>query len=126
MEVSHHLFHTSMNSSKSASSSSTNLDSSEQQDLSEIENMSAVDMIKRKIISDTCHGINDKTKVLNLHSKKPADHGLNGIEQSFGEIKVTGIKKPYQRYVNGAPERVLDAPDFKNDYCKCPSWNSIG
>jgi hypothetical protein len=109
--MSHHLFHTPTVTTASASNSQ--LDESNATDASEIENMSMVDLIKRKLITDTCHGITERTKVLNLHSQKPVDF----MHESFGEVKLTG-KKPYFRSVPSAPERILDAPDFKNDYCE--------
>lgn len=82
-----------------------------------------IDNVKRKLINDTCTGVlNEKeAKILNLHSK------LNDSEQSFSEsIKVmysagsvgNSQKKNNIRHVMNAPEKILDAPDFRDDFCK--------
>lgn len=82
-----------------------------------------IDTIKRKLLKDTCNGaLNEKeTKVLNLHSRQ------NDSDQSFSDnIKIlysagsatNSVKKTNTRHVISAPEKVLDAPDFRDDFCK--------
>ena len=121
MEASYHLMHNlSANQSKDTSTVS-NISSSIDDSTIDIENEN-VDNIKRKLIIDTCNGIQDKTKILNLHTKKneSAEHSnlaeMKAIYGTAGSSQYA--KKAYQRHVPSAPERILDAPYFKNDYCK--------
>jgi cell division cycle protein 20 (cofactor of APC complex) len=84
--------------------------------------LNGVDNVKRKLLSDTCQGVlNEKDKILNLHTKQNTD----SIEQTYAaELKqfynncssVVGLKKTTLRYVNPTPEKILDAPDFRNDF----------
>ena len=82
------------------------------------------DTIKRKLISDTCQGAcNDKEKVLNLHQKPEIDQA-SVAATPFGEnIKVlyttqSSIKKSNMRHVQTSPDKILDAPGFRDDFCK--------
>ena len=82
-----------------------------------------MDNIKRKLINDTCQGVvmGDKAKVLNLHYKQPDQ------DEVFTEnLKIYGtclssngnqIKKNTQRQIQSVPEKILDAPEFLNDFC---------
>lgn len=84
-----------------------------------------VDHIKRKLLSELN---NDKEKVLSFNTK------LNDSEQSFAEnLKLmysTGSvtnsqRKNTYRYVINAPEKILDAPDFKDDfYLNLLDWST--
>jgi cell division cycle protein 20 (cofactor of APC complex) len=87
-----------------------------------------MDNIKRKLINDTCQGVvSDKAKVLNLHSKQPDQ------DQVFTEnLKIYGtclsgnpIKKATQRQIQTVPEKILDAPEYLNDfYLNLIDWSS--
>lgn len=80
-----------------------------------------IDTAKRKLLCEISQ-INDKeSKILNFNSK------LNDSEQSFAEnLKLlytsgsssNSVKKATYRHVINAPEKILDAPDFKDDFCK--------
>ncbi len=80
------------------------------------------DSIKRKLINDTCQGgLNDKDKVLHLRTR-PVEQ-----DQAFADNMkvlystnsgVNAIKKSSMRNVQAAPEKILDAPDFRDDFCK--------
>ena len=93
----------------------------------DIENIHLYDHVKRKLISDTCTGssTNDnKEKVLSLHSRVGGDN----VEQAFADnlksmfnasaCMNTSLKKSANRHVITQPEKILDAPEFKDDFCK--------
>ncbi len=101
----------------------------DQENIQNIEHLT--DSIKRKIINDTCQGvINDKDKVLHLRNKPT----FESQEQAFAEnIKVlystnssinNGTKKIPTRIVQSTPEKILDAPDYRDDFCKFSSITS--
>lgn len=82
-------------------------------------NNSNMDNIKRKLINDTCQGvIGDKSKILNLHHKQPNQ------ETVFAEnLKIYGtslsnasIKQSAPRHIQTVPEKILDAPEFLDDF----------
>lgn len=80
-----------------------------------------IDTAKRKLLCEISQ-INDKeSKILNFNSK------LNDSEQSFAEnLKLlysagsssNSVKRSTYRHVINAPEKILDAPDIKDDFCK--------
>ncbi len=91
---------------------------------------SQFDNIKRKLINDTCQGsmANEKVnKVLNLHVKQP------NAEQVFAQnIKMFGgcalnsqAKKQQNRQIQVVPEKILDAPEFLDDFCKCLNIRNV-
>jgi hypothetical protein len=97
-----------------------------------IENIHLYDQVKRKIINDTAADSNLKDsgsngKILNLHSKQILNE-VKSNEQSFADnLKCiynsncsmnTSIKKTHVRQVITTPEKILDAPEFRDDFCK--------
>jgi len=84
-----------------------------------------LDNIKRKLINDTCQGVaGDKAKVLNLHSKQPGqDQEKFGLAESLkmyggvGLSSATMPKKNAPRQIQTVPEKILDAPDYLDDFC---------
>ena len=110
IEVSHYLFQKE-NSKENAEPGGSN--SAESCD-------NLVDNIKRRLIIDTCNGIPEKSKVLNLHNKQ-SDSSDNGFAENikmYNSSVLRSVKKAGNRVIPTAPFRILDAPDFKNDYCK--------
>jgi cell division cycle protein 20 (cofactor of APC complex) len=115
MEASYHLLQQKNNNTVSKENIHNNEHSNGDNNV-----VSLVDNIKRKLIADTCNGIQENSKVLNLHSK-PNDSEQCGI---FGEnIKsiycsnsLDNIKKQVNRTIPTSPERILDAPEFRDDY----------
>lgn len=91
-------------------------------------NSNSMDNIKRKLINETCHGVvSDKAKVLSLRGKVPSS------EQAFTDnlkiYRVSGnsasTKKSSQRTIQTAPDKILDAPDFLDDfYLNLIDWSS--
>lgn len=81
-----------------------------------------LDNIKRKLINETCQGsMGDKTKVLNLHSKQPGQEQVFIAEnQKIYGTSLTGtvVKKSVTRTIATVPEKILDAPDYLDDFCK--------
>lgn len=71
-----------------------------------------VDYVKKKLINDTCNGLPDKARVLNIHNKQESDEKSSLYLNSL----VNSVKKNSKRYISPTPERILDAPDFRNDY----------
>jgi hypothetical protein len=83
------------------------------------------DNIKRKLISDTCNGLSsdNKERVLNLHSRTFDYHDQSNMffNCSANASLATGgsLKKVNSiRHVQASPEKILDAPDFRDDFCK--------
>jgi len=118
MEASYHLLQQKNNNTVSKENIHNNEHSNGDNNGNNV--VSLVDNIKRKLIADTCNGIQENSKVLNLHSK-PNDSEQCGI---FGEnIKsiycsnsLDNIKKQVNRTIPTSPERILDAPEFRDDY----------
>lgn len=132
MEISYHLMHNTANNSENVQPQQAE---QQQDDLdetvsSQLENM--VDRIKRKLIVETCNGIQEKSKVLSLHQSTRGCSASGEYEQtsSMGagfvdpclktlyntNSLVNSVKKAQLRYISPTPDRILDAPDFKNDY----------
>lgn len=106
MEASYHLMHSSSNSSLASKDSS---DSSDAEFLT--------DEIKRKLIIETCNGVQDKAKVLNMHKLPESDQSFPDMKALYSCNIINSAKKNVTRYIPTTPERILDAPDFKDDYC---------
>jgi cell division cycle protein 20 (cofactor of APC complex) len=135
MEISYHLMH---NATKNIENVQPQQPEHQQDDLdetvtSQLENM--VDRIKRKLIVETCNGIQEKSKVLSLHQSTRILSGCSGsgdydqassigngfVDPSLKSLYntnslVNSVKKAQLRYISPTPDRILDAPDFKNDY----------
>ncbi len=79
-------------------------------------NGTQIDSIKRKLIIDTCNGIQEKSKILQIHSKQETGaEYVDNMKSLYTATKET--KKVTQRVIPSAPERILDAPEFRDDYC---------
>lgn len=75
-----------------------------------------IDNIKRKLIIDTCNGIQEKSKILQIHSKpEPGAEYVDNMKSLYTAAKET--KKVTHRVIPSTPERILDAPEFRDDYC---------
>lgn len=113
MEVSYHLLHNGC--------SDSNL-----KDLKDMANANdntcnMVDNIKRKLIIDSCNGIQEKAKILQLHNKNLTDMEQSAFMESIkifynSSLVNSGKKIQQPRAVCPNPERILDAPEFKDDY----------
>jgi hypothetical protein len=94
-------------------------------------NSDLIDTLKRQLINETCGGGGGamangggslKPKVLNLHSK-PLDveqahaESLKGLYNS-GLLSGNANKPAYSRHIVPTADKILDAPDFRDDYCK--------
>ena len=81
-----------------------------------------LDSIKRKLINETCNGLsNDTERVLNLHSKTYESQEQNSLLfncSASGGNPSSCKKSGLLRHVQAAPEKILDAPDFRDDFCK--------
>jgi hypothetical protein len=130
MEISYHLLQQPKTTkSDKIESSERDQDSDQEEDTTNAEN-NFVDSIKKRLIIDTCNGVQEKAKVLNLHRVNTADCSSNSLSsnsscESFIDMKTmysnslaNSMKKCSQRVIHSSPERILDAPDFRNDYCK--------
>lgn len=92
-------------------------------------NNNNLDNIKRKLINDTCQGVvmGDKAKVLNLHSKQPDQESVFTENLKIYGTSLTSVssKKSAPRQVQSVPEKILDAPDFLDDfYLNLIDWSS--
>jgi hypothetical protein len=92
----------------------------DQENIQNIEHLT--DSIKRKIINDTCQGVvNDK--VLHLRNKQNESQGQAFAENvkilySTNSSNSNGAKKNPTRIVQTTPDKILDAPDYRDDFCK--------
>ena len=79
------------------------------------------DELKRRLLIDTCNGIPEKTKILNLHNKQ-SDSSEQSYPESlkmlYSSSLVNSAKKNVTRVIPSTPDRILDAPEFRDDYCK--------
>lgn len=94
-------------------------------------NNNNLDNIKRKLINETCQGVNgDKAKVLNLRSKQPGSYdyekGSNdNLKMYAASLMATTSKKNLSRVIQTVPEKILDAPDYLDDfYLNLMDWSS--
>lgn len=121
MEVSYHLLRQPNQKENQKNSNDTNIINGNRNDANNSNNL--VDSIKRKLIIDTCNGIKEKSKVLQIHNK-PADSDIVENMKSL----YTATKKEaraYDRVIPSVPERILDAPDFRDDYyLNLMDWSS--
>ena len=75
---------------------------------------------KAKLLSESLHGEEIKKKrILAYQNKAPAppDSHLNPMRVVYS-AKTPMSTKSGTRFIPTNPERILDAPDFINDYCK--------
>lgn len=90
-------------------------------------NVGLVDTIKRKLIIDTCNGIQDNSKILNLHMKHDNSTDGDNIKSIYTTTtnSLGNIKKTINRTIPTNPERILDAPEFRDDYyLNLMDWSS--
>ena len=108
----------------------------QQENMHNIEHLT--DSIKRKLIKETCQGVaNEKEKVLHLRTRPIEQDQLYAenikvLYSSSSSASVNGgmKKNGLMRTVQTAPEKILDAPDFRDDFCNyffifsliCHSW----
>lgn len=83
---------------------------------------SQIDVIKRKLLADTCNGVPEKAKILSLRSK-PIEMldapVIETMKASYSSSSLyTSLPKTSTRVIDTFSEKILDAPDFRNDYCK--------
>jgi cell division cycle protein 20 (cofactor of APC complex) len=85
------------------------------------ENNKNVDHAKRQLISETCNGVPENAKVLNLRTKPvEADQAYaDNMKTLYHASAANSVKKATVRTIPSAPDKILDAPEFKDDYCKC-------
>lgn len=115
MEASYHLLlgvgqkeNQNFNNSNS-NNTNTNMDND-----SNIDNANQIDNIKRKLIIDTCNGIQEKSKILQIHNKPEHIDVVENMKSLYSVAKES--KKMTHRIIPSAPERILDAPEFRDDY----------
>ena len=79
-----------------------------------------VDKVKKKIIADTCNGISENTKILHLRTKavEPEQAFADNLKVLYTSNSINSAKKQSLRSIPKEPEKILDAPEFKDDYCK--------
>jgi cell division cycle protein 20 (cofactor of APC complex) len=91
------------------------------------------DSIKRRLINETCNGLSvDTDKVLNMHSRTfdQRDMLLFNTPSSSSSSSTSGgsssKKNNSIRNVTLSPEKILDAPDFRDDfYLNLIDWSSV-
>ncbi len=102
-----------------------------------IENVHLFDHVKRKLINDTCSGFSSsqgdshsnskEQRVLSLHTRLGSEHSeqafadnLKAVYNASTSMMNTSLKKSalHNRHVITQPEKILDAPEFRDDFCK--------
>lgn len=80
------------------------------------------DHFKRKLLNDTSNGaLSDKAKILNLHSKQPDSDQVFADNMKIlynSSLMNNSFKKSLIRNIQTSPERILDAPELLDDFCK--------
>lgn len=119
--MSYHLIHSSAANNGTNATANNGTEQQESSDeLGNVENQ--IDMIKRKLIADTCNGVTDRSKILSLHTKLQEVSDIPVIETMKAAYSATnffntGLVKAATRSIPTSPERILDAPEIRNDYC---------
>jgi hypothetical protein len=87
--------------------------------LYDTENDKIVDKVKKQVIAETCNGIPENTKILHLRTKavEPDQAFADNMKILYNGGTINSVKKNTARCIPTAPEKILDAPDFKDDYC---------
>lgn len=79
----------------------------------------------QRLIGENLHGgdINN-IRVLSYQNKAPAppEGYQNPLRVVYSQAKTPAGVKSSSRYIPQAPDRILDAPEILDDYCK---WNTI-
>lgn len=74
---------------------------------------------RQRILTENMHGDLKNKRILSFQNKAPAapDSHLNPLRVVYS-IRTPISGKSGNRYIPPTPERILDAPDIINDYCK--------
>ena len=79
------------------------------------------DDLKKRLIIDTCGGIQEKTKILSLRQKQvdlSDQYYPECMKSLYNNALNHNTKKVVVRAIQNTPDRILDAPEFRDDYCK--------
>lgn len=127
MEASYHLLQNNNNNANNTNSKENiNVNNTTtNNNIESNDNVGLVDNIKRKLIIDTCNGIQDNSKILNLHMKQSDLDLQNNMKSIYCSNSLGNIKKTFNRSMPTSPERILDAPEFRDDYyLNLMDWSS--
>lgn len=75
----------------------------------------------QRILAETIHGGDlSNMKILSYQNKAPAppEGYMNPLKVMYSQTKSASAVKGSSRYIPQSPERILDAPDVIDDYCK--------
>lgn len=76
----------------------------------------------QRLMGENLHGgdINNM-RVLSYQNKAPAppEGYLNPLRVVYSQSKTPAGVKASTRYIPQTPDRILDAPEIVDDYCKC-------
>lgn len=91
------------------------------QDGSKTDEISPTKREMQRLIGENLHGgdINNM-RILNYQNKAPAppDGYQNPLKVLYSQTKTPSSVKASTRYIPSAPDRILDAPEIVDDYCK--------
>jgi cell division cycle protein 20 (cofactor of APC complex) len=120
MEMSYHLMNNNNNNNANIANNKANINNantSNNNDQSAEQSESLTDDLKRRLIIDTCNGIPEKTKVLNLHNRPHYDgNSSENLSSLYSHSLINNYKKATTRIIPNMPDRILDAPDYRDDY----------
>lgn len=77
----------------------------------------------QRLIGENLYGVDiNNVRVLNYRNKAPAapDGYQNPLKVLYSQTKTPASVKASTRYIPQAPDRILDAPEIIDDYCKEP------
>ncbi|KAL1131966.1 hypothetical protein AAG570_011577 [Ranatra chinensis] len=83
---------------------------------------------KQRAMSENLHGCDiSSTRILAFQKKAPAppDGYQNALKVVYSQTKTPHSAKANSRYIPQAPDRILDAPDIVDDYCKLINHNNL-
>ena len=75
----------------------------------------------QRILSELIHGGDlNNMRVLSYQNKAPPppEGYMNPLKVMYSQTKTPSSTKSSSRYIPQSPERILDAPDIVDDYCK--------
>lgn len=96
-----------------------------EQDKDKADNSSPMKREMQRLIGENLHGgdINN-ARVLSYQIKAPAppEGYQNHLKVLYSQTKTPASVRTSTRYIPQAPDRILDAPEIIDDYCKLPAF----
>lgn len=78
-----------------------------------------IDKLKKQLLVETCHGVPDNAKLLRTKPIEQEQTYFETIKQMYNKQNAASIaqqKRLINRQIPTQPEKILDAPDLRDDY----------